>query len=303
MRKDLFLPGLAVAGGIAGFGVRRWQLASAYNPDTQLFSPGAAATWVLLALIAGLAAVFLLALSRGKKRPDSFLAAFGCQNTLFMTVMAAAAFLFLGAGLLGLMEGMNLLTLWRLDPTGTTPLTYPISVLLCALLCFPAGAAVLMLGRSAYRGEVSAAVSRLSSFPACAGLVWLFAIHLEHSTDPVLLRYVFFLAAAALLMLCHYYVAGFFFRRCRPRLACLTALLGTALALTSLADGLTTFNAALAAAFILSSLAFACPLLHVLLGPPKPKRLLDGRMPHGAKQDDGPAGPGSSGQLTQEEEF
>ena len=144
MRKDLFLPGLAVAGGIAGFGVRRWQLASAYNPDTQLFSPGAAATWVLLALIAGLAAVFLLALSRGKKRPDSFLAAFGCQNTLFMTVMAAAAFLFLGAGLLGLMEGMNLLTLWRLDPTGTTPLTYPISVLLCALLCFPAGAAVLI---------------------------------------------------------------------------------------------------------------------------------------------------------------
>ena len=93
MRKDLFLPGLSVAGGIAGFGVRRLQLASAYNPDTQLFSPGAAATWVLLALIAGLAAVFLLALSRGKKRPDSFLAAFGCQNTLFMTVMAAAAFL------------------------------------------------------------------------------------------------------------------------------------------------------------------------------------------------------------------
>ena len=71
MRKDLFLPGLAVAGGIAGFGVRRWQLASAYNPDTQLFSPGAAATWVLLALIAGLAAVFLLALSRGKKRTFS----------------------------------------------------------------------------------------------------------------------------------------------------------------------------------------------------------------------------------------
>ena len=63
MRKDLFLPGLAVAGGIAGFGVRRWQLASAYNPDTQLFSPGAAATWVLLALIAGLAVFFVLILT------------------------------------------------------------------------------------------------------------------------------------------------------------------------------------------------------------------------------------------------
>ena len=41
MRKDIFLPALAVAGGGAGFFLRRWQLASAYLPETGLFVHGA----------------------------------------------------------------------------------------------------------------------------------------------------------------------------------------------------------------------------------------------------------------------
>ena len=43
MRKDIFLPALAVAGGAAGFFLRRWQLASAYLPETGLFVHGAPA--------------------------------------------------------------------------------------------------------------------------------------------------------------------------------------------------------------------------------------------------------------------
>ena len=34
MRKDIVLPALAAAGGAAGFVLRRWQLASAYQPET-----------------------------------------------------------------------------------------------------------------------------------------------------------------------------------------------------------------------------------------------------------------------------
>ena len=47
MRKDIFLPALAVAGGAAGFFLRRWQLASAYLPETGLFVHGAPATLAL----------------------------------------------------------------------------------------------------------------------------------------------------------------------------------------------------------------------------------------------------------------
>ena len=167
-----------------------------------------------------------------------------------MAVTAAAAFLFLGAGVFGLLEGMDQLALWRSAPD-TYLLTYPVALLLCACLSFPAGVAVLLLGKASYRGETAPCSSLLSIFPAAAGLVWLFASHLNHGTDPILMGYGFSLAAAALLMLAHYDLAAFFF------------------------------------AFSLSALAWTRALLRNCFGPPWPKRLLDGRMPLGAQEEDG----------------
>ena len=43
MRKDIFLPVLALAGGAVGFLLRLWQYASAYDPATELFAHGAPA--------------------------------------------------------------------------------------------------------------------------------------------------------------------------------------------------------------------------------------------------------------------
>ena len=48
MRKDIILPGLAVAGGAAGFALRKWQLSAAYHPETGLFTHGFPATYALL---------------------------------------------------------------------------------------------------------------------------------------------------------------------------------------------------------------------------------------------------------------
>ena len=44
MRKDIFLPVLALAGGAVGFLLRLWQYASAYDPATELFAHGAPAS-------------------------------------------------------------------------------------------------------------------------------------------------------------------------------------------------------------------------------------------------------------------
>ena len=49
MRKDIILPALALAGGGAGFLLRLWQYASAYDPASQLFDTGAPASLALVA--------------------------------------------------------------------------------------------------------------------------------------------------------------------------------------------------------------------------------------------------------------
>lgn len=295
MRKDITLPVLAVAGGMVGFGLRRWQLASAYDPATHLFANGAPATYALLGLTA-LVGVLLVLLVKNVRGPEEFSTAFRCPATGYMAVMAAAAFLFFGTGVLGLMEGMTQLRLWRMDPEGA-PVTYPAAVLLCGLLALAAGYAQLRLGQGSYRGKPAPMCSLLAVFPAFAGLVYLFATHLEHGTDPVLMGYGFSLAAAALLMLAHYYVAAFFHGRPHPRRTLICGLGGSFLGAVSLADGPSPFSTVLLAAFMLSALAFSWALLRNTAGPPWPKRLLEGRMPSG-DGDEQPADEQPADELT-----
>ena len=281
MRKDILLPGLAAAGGAVCLALRQWQLASAYQADTGLFSHGAPATPALLTMLLGFL-LLLAVLGWPGRQPTDFLSAYRCPSPLYMAGMAASAFLFFGAGVLGLLYGLEELTLWRIDPEGHL-LTYPGALLLCALLCFPAGIACLLLGKEAYRGTLSPACPLLVLAPPAAGLVWLFATHLGHSTDPVLMGYGFSLAAAALLMLAHYETAALFHGRPHPRRALFFALSGTMLGLTSLLDGLPPFFTVLTAAFLLSALSGACALARTLFGPPWPRRLLARRMPLGAE--------------------
>ena len=285
MRKDIVLPALAVAGGAAAFGLRRWQLVSAYDPETQLFRSGAPATSMLVGLAVLLALAFLLSVRKKGDGPDDFLPAFRCPSSLFMAGMAASAFLFLGAGVLTVLEGMAQLAQWRLSPSSTM-LTEPISLLLCGVLCFPAGAGTLMAGRGCYRGDCPASCSLLVLFPPIVALIWLFASHLAHGTDPVLLRYGFSLAAVACLLLGLYYAASFFHCRPHPGRTAFFSLLGIALGLLSLADAPAPYHAALTGACMLSCLAYSCALLRNTFGPPWPER-----MPSGAQEEreqDGP---------------
>ena len=95
MRKDILLPGVAVVGGAAGFLLRRWELSTAFEPDTGLPVAGAPATWALIALTVVVAAV-LAVLCRGTHRvfPGGYDEAFGAPtNALYLTVLVAAAFL------------------------------------------------------------------------------------------------------------------------------------------------------------------------------------------------------------------
>ena len=101
MRKEILLPAVAVAGGGAGFVLRRWELATAFEADTGLPIPGAPATLALIALSVAMAAVLAL-LCRGKYPSfTGYDEAFQAKgNTLYATAMVLSAFLLLGAAVL-----------------------------------------------------------------------------------------------------------------------------------------------------------------------------------------------------------
>lgn len=268
MRKDIFLPALALAGGVGGFLLRRWQLASAYLPETGLFVHGSPATFALLGLTALLALAFLVLLRNKPEGADDFLPAFGSPGAGQMTVFAAVWLLMDFAGVMGMQEGFRALRLWQAAPE-----MYQLSVagsqLLTGAMCILGGFGVLFMGRMAYRGELDNASCFLAPFPALAALVWMFSTHLKHGSEPVLMKYGFTLFAALLLTLAHYEIAGFLFGRPHARRTAFLALLGVVLGVTSLADGPDLFTAAATAAFSLSALAFA----RALLGAPWPERM------------------------------
>ena len=268
MKKDVALPALALAGGAAGFFLRRWQWDSADLSDTGLFVHGAPAAYALLGLTALLTALFLLLLREKREGLDDFLPAFGSPNAGQMTLIAAAWVLLGAAGCLGMMDGFKALQLWRASPE-TYQLSLPVSQLLTGALCVIAGFGVLIIGRMAYRGALGGQECILVPVPALAALMWLFSTHLKHGTEPVLMKYVFTLFAALLLTLTHYYAAGFLYGRPRPRLTAFCALMGTAAGIVSLADRPDRFTAAATMGFALSALAIA----RALLGGPWPERM------------------------------
>lgn len=270
MRKDIVLPALALAGGVAGFLLRRWQLASAYVPETGLFIHGAPATFALLGLVGLLALAFALGVQGDKEGPEDFLPAFGCPDTGQMTVLTAAGLLMMLSGAWGLWRSMDAIQQWQ---TGSEE--YQLSAvaawLVAAALCLPAGNGVLLMGRAAYRDDLDDWACRLSPFPALAGLVWLFAAHLRHGVEPVLMKYGFGLLAVLLLTLAHYYIAAFLYGRPRRRRTAFLALMGAAVGIVSLADRPDLFTAAATLAFSLSALALGRALLRNTFGPPWPE--------------------------------
>ena len=154
MRKELVLPVTAAVSGAAGFFLRRWELASAFEADTGLPIPGMPATWALIALSA--AAVLALALlCRGSHRvfPGGYDEAFSARGrTLYMAGMVAAAFLMVIAGALFLMELPQLYAEAKLQTKGT-PMLGLLPRALLAVLALCSGWSLFQLGKNNYRGE------------------------------------------------------------------------------------------------------------------------------------------------------
>lgn len=271
MGTSLLFPIFALGAGAAGFVLRRWQWTSAYDAKNELFLNGALSTYALLGLLGAVAVILLLGAfrsapkGRGKHLPRPAFPQSG-----YLMGMVVGGFLFLAAGGLTLLAGMDQMGYWQVNQDSTV-MSYPASLLLCGGLCLPAGLGVLLTGKNAYRNEAPGKASFIAVLPPFALLVWLFATHLQHSTDPVLLRYGPFLAAVALLLVGHYDVAGLYHGNAHPRRLLFCSWMGTTLVLTSLADGLAWFQVALALAAALPLLAQSYALLNIEKTAPNPE--------------------------------
>ena len=149
MGKHYILPALALAGGLAGFGLRLWQRTSALDPVTELFATGAPATLALWGLMAALALAALL-LGRGGAAPEEPERAFHCPSTGYMTLMTAAGMCFLLAAARGLPELMEQLRAWQADPVHhIMPAVLAVTVAACLVGAVGALVSVMFFGEKA----------------------------------------------------------------------------------------------------------------------------------------------------------
>ena len=276
MRKDIFLPVLALAGGAVGFLLRLWQYASAYDPATELFTHGAPASLALVVWTVLMGALALL-LGRGGAASEKPEQSFLCPSTGYMTVMTAGGMCFLLSAAAGVPELMYQYQAWQIDPQhNMLPVAFGLSVLFCLVGSIGA----LVSGRNNYRGVTGLQVRAPAALPAYAALPWLMALYQEDSRDPILIRVFVPLLAAVFLLLALYQQAAFFYRRPHPVRFTFFAVMGITLGLTSLADRPGLFQILSTLSFVLCTLGGLAALSRNRFGPPQPKRVLDGpRMP------------------------
>ena len=276
MRKDIILPALALAGGGAGFLLRLWQYASAYDPASQLFDTGAPASLALVAWAVVMGALALL-LGRGgaplEKPEESFL----CPSTGYMTVMAAGGLGLLLAAAAGVPEMLWDYQSWQADPQRhILPVTLGLSVAFCLVGAMGA----LASGRNNYRGITGLRARVPAALPAFAALPWIMALYQEDSRDPVLLRVFVPLLAAVFLLLALYQQAAFFYRRSHPVRFTFFAVMGISLGLASLADRPGLFRSISTLSFLLCALGALMALSRTRFAPSRAGDAPDGpRMP------------------------
>lgn len=258
MHNRIILPVSAVIAGTAGFVLRAIQWKTDYDALEERFlsqSPITPAVGIIFAVFA-----FMFLMSAFKCVPKQCRFPLTCADPLYMMLMAAGGFLFFGAGALGLLEGMEQLQLWR-SGLVPVPASYPTALLLCGGLCFVAGFCVLIMGKYGYRPVEGKSASLPAVFPPFALLVWLFATHQAHATDPIFMGYGVYLSAAVFLTLAYYDAAGFYHSQRNKRRFLFCALMGTFLAVASFADNLSLFQMAMAAACVLPLLGQVYALL------------------------------------------
>ncbi len=235
MRKNIPLI-LALAGGAAGFGLRKRQLAAGFEPDTHLAIPGAPSA-MLLAALTVLVAAAVLALSWGNKERLPGPAAFSKarDNTVYLTAVVLAAFLLLVSG--GF-EILNFSAEYGKEIAGENRVSQIASAILPPLrilFCVAGLPCALLWGKALYRGEDIK--EKLTLLALCLLFcLWLITTYQSRAADPVIMDYVYEVLAIVCSLLGLYFISGYSFLVGKPRRSVFFCLMGAFFSLVTLAD-------------------------------------------------------------------
>lgn len=247
MLYAILLPLLAVAGGLGGFFLRRWELAAAFE-HTGLAIPGSVPSICLMILSAVLTLLLAFLCARRQYRPTHYTAAFAAPGNwacLVGSALASACLLLSGAAIL------------RKAPASESRLL----LLLLGVLCVASFFCVLCTALRNFRGTRSQ-YSLPLLVPAYTCCLWLVTSYQQRALNPTVLSYVYELLAIVCLVLAFYFTAGFSFGRTLVWPCAFFALLGIYFGLVTLADSHSLSIRLLLLSCILQQLINVCALLH-----------------------------------------
>lgn len=241
MQKNMLPPILAVAGGAVGFGLRKWQLATGFEPETGLAIPGAPAA-LGLAVWSVLLAAAVIALCWGKKEQLPWDQAFapGRRNSLFLTaVLLSAALLLVSAG-----AEIYAFLHPSADPSFSAVYTDSVvarvaSMLLPPLrirLCLGGLPAIFLWSQEIYNSGEKGKESLCLLALCLLFCVWLISDYQTRAADPVTQDYLYEVFAIVCSLLGLYYITGYSFQTGKPRRALFFCLMGAYFSLVTLAD-------------------------------------------------------------------
>lgn len=267
MRKEFVLPVAAILGGVAGFFLRRWELATVFDADTGLPSQGMPVTWTL-ALLSAAMLVLLAVLSADSRKTftggyDEAFAARG--RSLYMGAMAASAFLMAIGGFL-LLPALPELYLEAEQTQRGIPLLSLFPRILLAVFGVLSAVSVFRLGRNGYLAERKGRYSAWLLIPAYTACAWLIVAYQARSGDPILLDYVYQLFAIIATVLGTYFICGFSFEKGKIFRTIFFSLAALYFIPVTLADSHEPAFVALFAAFFLFQGASVIAFLHNLAG-------------------------------------
>lgn len=238
MTKHRLIPIVALLGGGVGFGLRKWQLATAFEADTGLALKGAPATAALLAWSAVMA-VLLVALCWKRREPCVCEDAFSAEgNSLVLTACVLSGFLLLisaGSEAVTLMAGYQA-SLYT-STSWTTQFTAKFLPPLQVLLCLGGFLSVLLWTRRLARTEENKRESMALLELCLLFCVWLISDYQSRAADPVVQDYLYEILAIAAGVMALYYIAGYSFQNGYPRRTAVSCLLAVYFSMVSMADG------------------------------------------------------------------
>lgn len=235
MQKRNLPVALALIGGAVGLGLRRWQLATGFEPDTGLPIPGAPAYLALL-VFSALMALVLMALLYPLKGSWSYDVAFAARsNELYMACVTLGAFLLLGSAVLELVDFPAAYAAAREAEANGVKLAVilpPLRILSCLL----GAGCTLLIGANGYKG-----LGRGKENPAGLGLcllfcVWLVTVYQKRAIDPVTQNYLYEVLCVVFALMGMYYFTGWSFQTGRLRRSLFCFTMAVYLSLVTLAD-------------------------------------------------------------------